>query len=209
MGKICCLAVLICTSIMTHGIWHILLVEHLYVLGGEGSIEVTYPFKKVGCLSFHWWGCRSSWNTLNNNSSDIYCASIFFHSVGYVFSFWIVSFDAFNLEEIQFIYSFFVVVWALLSDRRNHGYIQGCADLSSCFIGQFIQLSHSICGGLVQGRAGHSKICRCSSLLHKMALYLHVTWVDFLCTLFLFIYICFGLFWHFLGRSCGIWRFPG
>ena len=194
---------------MTHGIWHILLVEHLYVLGGEGSIEVTYPFKKVGCLSFHWWGCRSSWNTLNNNSSDIYCASIFFHSVGYVFSFWIVSFDAFNLEEIQFIYSFFVVVWALLSDRRNHGYIQGCADLSSCFIGQFIQLSHSICGGLVQGRAGHSKICRCSSLLHKMALYLHVTWVDFLCTLFLFIYICFGLFWHFLGRSCGIWRFPG
>ena len=68
----------------------------------ENGLLRSFIHFKIGGLSL-------CWHTLDNVSSYLMCK--YFNSMGYIFTFWIVSFDAkiFNFEEIQFPFSLLVL----------------------------------------------------------------------------------------------------
>ena len=101
-------------------------IGHLYIFFGEISIQILCSF--LNWVVFLLFNFKSSLYILNTNPlSDTWFSNIISHSVGCLFTFLMVFFEAqfFNSDKVQLICFFFVLS---VSHLRNHCLIHCCED---------------------------------------------------------------------------------
>ena len=109
-------------------------VSHLYIFFGEMSIQILCPFSEIGLFVILLLSWKSSLYVLHTNPYQIYDFQIFSHSLGCLFTFLIVSFEAQKFLILSPINLFFLLFMILMSYLRNHCLIQGHEDLHLCFL---------------------------------------------------------------------------
>ena len=106
-----------------------MLIDHLYIIFGEMTIEVIWPFKKSGYVLLLLLSCRSSLYLLDINPlSDIRFSNSFSHAMDCLFHsinsvLWCTK--VFDFDEVQLIY--FSFCWLCL-----YCHIQEITDKSNC-----------------------------------------------------------------------------
>ena len=139
--------VLICISLMVNDIEYLHTFSgHLSIFFGEMSIQIFCSVFNIRLLLS---SCKSSLYILNTSlSSDIWFAKVFSHSVGCLFTFLIVSLEAFFFHFIfSFVTNFYFSLWwcpvnlfsllllvLLVSLLGNHCLIEWQKDLCLCFL---------------------------------------------------------------------------
>jgi hypothetical protein len=89
-------------------LFHVL-IAHLHILSGEMSVQILGSFL-IGLFVFLLLSCKCSFFSMNTRPSlDIWFANVFFHVVGCLYTFLVVSFAAgfLNVDEAQVIFVFF------------------------------------------------------------------------------------------------------
>lgn len=128
--------VLICTSLMTNDITHLLICLFAICIYSVKKCPLMFFCQfLIGLFALLLLRCRCSLYILDTSPlPNIWFANISFHSEGaLLLSLWVLwSIKLFNFEEIQFIF-FVLITYTLLSCLRNHCQIQGHKEIPYIF----------------------------------------------------------------------------